>query len=166
MSADKNRVINYLELRFDYLSARNVLNNWRKVNNIKDEIESFDDAQLRSLVVYLQSQSVDAARTIAGLEKLILSDNVNETPAYVAASEAIEPVVDAPAQEAPVVEDANPVVEDAPVEEIHSVEDAPIEEIPAEDFSSDESPVDEVSADESHEPSNEGGNKKNKKKKK
>ena len=38
MGASKTQVMNLLEMRFDYQSARNVLVNWRKAAGIKDDI--------------------------------------------------------------------------------------------------------------------------------
>ncbi len=113
MSIDKIRITNLLELRYDYMSARNVLNNWQKQSGIKEDLNDFSDAQIRSLVIYLKNNAPEASRTIGGLERLILNaDN--------------EPVVEA----APVVEEA--VVEAAPAEDV-AVEDAPAEEAAVED---------------------------------
>lgn len=166
MSADKSRVLNFLEIRFDYLSARNVLSNWRKVNGIKDEIDSFDDAQLRSLLDFLKSEFADAGRTIAGIEHLILNPDVNDRPAVAAASEAVEPAFEEPApayeEPAPAYEEPAPVeiayVEEAPAED-GAVEEAPVEDAPAEDAPAEDAPAEDNA-------SHEGGNKKKKKNKK
>ena len=168
MSANKLRITNILELRFDYVSARNVLANWRKLNGIKDEVEEFGDAELSSLLKYLKAEAPDAGRVIAAVEGLILNPVVDDTTAVVAAAaveEAAAPVEAAPAEEwheeapaeaAPAEEwHEEAPAEAAPAEEWH--EEAPAEEAPAE-----EAPVDEAPAEEAAHA--EGGKKKKKKK--
>ena len=155
MSANKLRITNILELRFDYVSARNVLANWRKLNGIKDDVEEFGDAELSSLLKYLKDEAPDAGRVIAAVEGLILNPVVDDTPAVVAAAaveEAAAPVEAAPAEEWH--EDAP--AEAAPAEEWH--EDAPVEEAPAE-----EAPVEDAAPAEEAAQA-EGGKKKKKKK--
>ena len=144
MSANKLRITNILELRFDYVSARNVLANWRKLNGIKDDVEEFGDAELSSLLKYLKDEAPDAGRVIAAVEGLILNPVVDDTPAVVAAAaveEAAAPVEAAPAEEWH--EDAP--AEAAPAEEWH--EDAPAEAAPAEEWHED-APVEEAPAEE------------------
>ena len=173
MSANKLRITNILELRFDYVSARNVLANWRKLNGIKDEVEEFGDAELSSLLKYLKAEAPDAGRVIAAVEGLILNPVVDDTPAVVAATaveEAAAPVEAAPAEEwhdeapaeaAPAEEwHEEAPAEAAPAEEWH--EEAPAEEAPAEEAPVDEAPVDEAPAEEAAHA--EGGKKKKKKK--
>ena len=163
MSANKQRITNILELRFDYVSARNVLANWRKLNGIKDEVEDFGDAELSSLLNYLKSEAPDAGRVISAVEGLILNPVVDDKPAVVAAAaveEAAAPVEAAPAEEwheeAP--------AEAAPAEEWH--EEAPAEEwheeAPAEEWH-EEAPAEEAAPAEDAAPA-EGGKKKKKKK--
>ena len=147
MSADKSRVLNFLEIRFDYLSARNVLSNWRKVNGIKDEIDSFDDAQLRSLLDFLKSEFADAGRTIAGIEHLILNPDVNDKPAVAAASEAVEPAFEEPVL---ACETTSPVenafVETAPADD-NAVETAPADDGTVETASADDGAVETALAE-------------------
>lgn len=164
MSANKLRITNILELRFDYVSARNVLANWRKLNGIKDDVEEFGDAELSSLLKYLKDEAPDAGRVIAAVEGLILNPVVDDTPAVVAAAaveEAAAPVEAAPAEEWH--EDAP--AEAAPAEEWH--EEAPAEAAPAEEWHEDapveEAPVEDAAPAEEAAQA-EGGKKKKKKK--
>lgn len=123
MGASKTQIMNYLEMRFDYQSARNVMYNWRKTAGIKDELESLDDNHLKCLLSYLKANAADATRVHAAIERLILSDcdGCVEAPAVVEEAVVEAPVVEEAVVEAPVVEEA---VVDAPME----VVDAPMEE--------------------------------------
>ena len=143
MGASKTQITNYLEMRFDYQSARNVLVNWRKSAKIKDDIDSFDDNQLRSLLDYLKENAADATRVHAAIERCILSH-------------------DAPVSHEPVVE---PVVEE-PAPEVHEPEAAPVEEVVAESEVQD-APAEEnaeVPAENAEAPAENNGGKKKKKK--
>lgn len=129
MGASKTQIMNYLEMRFDYQSARNVLNNWRRTVGIKDELESLDDCQLKCLLAYLKTNAADATRVHAAIERLILSDceaccapveeNIVETPVE-------ETVVETPVEDAVVDAPVEETVVDAPVEE--NIVETPIEE--------------------------------------
>ncbi|MBO5754039.1 MAG: hypothetical protein J6S69_10210 [Proteobacteria bacterium] len=129
MGASKTQIMNYLEMRFDYQSARNVLNNWRRTVGIKDELESLDDCQLKCLLAYLKTNAADATRVHAAIERLILSD----CEACCASVE--ETVVETPVEETVVETPVEETVVDAPVED--AVVDAPVEdavvETPVED---------------------------------
>ena len=137
MGASKTQIMNYLEMRYDYLSARNVLSNWRKTAGIKDEIEELDDCHLKNLLEYLKSTASDATRVHAAIERLILSDCgsccvsapvVEAAPVMEAAAEVAAEVVEEVVEEvAPVMEAAAEVVEEAAaevVEEAASSEEA------------------------------------------
>jgi len=89
MGAAKTHITNLIEMRFDYQSARNILQNWRKLNGIKEEPEVYDDAHLASLLEYLKEEAKDAARVHAAIERLILDPNVASL-AHVAAEVQIE----------------------------------------------------------------------------
>ena len=80
MGAEKTRVLNYLEMRYDFVSARNVLNNWMKTADVKDA-DYLDDNALKSLLEYLKDNAADAARVHAAIERLILGGD--DAPAAV-----------------------------------------------------------------------------------
>jgi hypothetical protein len=124
MGASKTQIMNYLEMRFDYQSARNVLNNWRRTVGIKDELESLDDCQLKCLLAYLKTNAADATRVHAAIERLILSD------CEACCAPVEETVVETPVEETVVETPVEETVVDAPVEEAvveTSVEDAVVE---------------------------------------
>ena len=73
MGVSVTQLYNLLEMRFDYQSARNTFNNWRKLAKIKDEPASLDDAQLKSLLGYLKEYAPDATRVHAAVDRLILA---------------------------------------------------------------------------------------------
>ena len=73
MGVSVTQLYNLLEMRFDYQSARNTFNNWRKLAKIKDEPASLDDAQLKSLPGYLKEYAPDATRVHAAVDHLILA---------------------------------------------------------------------------------------------
>ena len=81
MGAEKTRVLSYLEMRYDFVSARNVLNNWMKTAGIKDDADYLDDNALKSLLGYLKDNAADAARVHAAIERLILGGD--DAPAAV-----------------------------------------------------------------------------------
>lgn len=145
MGASKTQITNFLEMRYDYQSARNVLVNWRKAAKIKEDLDSFDDNQLRSLLDYLKENASEATRVHAAIERLILNQE----------SQPVHEIHEEPAPiEEPVVEEHAYIPEEAPVEEAAPVEEnqeqAENQEQPAED----QAPADNAS-----------GKKKNKKKK-
>lgn len=76
MGATKSHILNLLEMRFDFQSARNVLNNWRKFAQIKDDSDDLNDDKLKSLLAYLQNNAPDATRVMAAVERLILANDV------------------------------------------------------------------------------------------
>ena len=116
MGASKTQITNYLEMRYDYQSARNVLVNWRKAAKIKDDLDSFDDNQLRSLLDYLKENASEATRVHEAIERLILSHgskSVREKPVVAEPAPVEAPVVEeAVAAEAVIAEES----EEAPVE--------------------------------------------------
>ena len=120
MGASKTQIMNYLEMRFDYQSARNVLNNWRRTVGIKDELESLDDCQLKCLLAYLKTNAADATRVHAAIERLILSD------CEACCAPVEETVVETPVEETVVETPVEETVVETPVEE--TVVDAPVEE--------------------------------------
>ena len=146
MGASKTQVTNYLEMRFDYLSARNILINWRKSVGLRENIENFDDSQLKSLLAYLKENEAGAKRVHDAIERLILSggNTISSEPEPVfspepepvfeqpVAEQYVEPVAEQYAQEAyaePVAEQyeqqeayAEPVAEEAQSEEVQSEE--------------------------------------------
>ena len=160
MSADKHRMTNILEMRYDYISARNVLANWRKLNGIKDEVENFGDAELSSLLQYLKTEAADAGRVISAVERLILQPVAEDKPAADAA--VIEAAVIEEAAVEAVEEAAVEVVEEVAVEAVEevaveAVEEAAVEEVVEEEAAvEDAAPAENVPA--------EGGKKKKKKK--
>ena len=160
MSADKHRITNILEMRYDYISARNVLSNWRKLNGIKDEVENFGDAELSSLLQYLKTEAADAGRVISAVERLILQPVAEDKPAADAA--VIEAAVIEEAAVEAVEEAAVEVVEEVAVEAVEevaveAVEEAAVEEVVEEEAAvEDAAPAENVPA--------EGGKKKKKKK--
>ncbi len=115
MSADKSKVLNILEMRYDYMSSRNVLNNWRKAAGIREDSDSLNDEALKSLLAYLKENAADAVRVHGAIERMILAkDTPEEAPAVVEEVKAEE----APAEEAK--------AEEAPAEEVKA-EEAPAE---------------------------------------
>lgn len=78
MGATKSHILNLLEMRFDFQSARNVLNNWKKFAQIKDDADELNDDKLKSLLAYLQNNAPDATRVLAAIERLILAKDVEE----------------------------------------------------------------------------------------
>ena len=123
MSADKQKVFNILEMRFDYQSSRNVFYNWRKSVGIREEPETLNDEDLKSLLGYLKENAAGADRVHAAIERLILASD--DAPAAEVAVEA--PVAEAPVEEAHFEAPAEEYVE-APAEEYV---EAPAEEAPA-----------------------------------
>ena len=146
MGASKTHVLNLLEMRFDYVSARNVWNNWRKADKRKDDPEELSDADLKSLHKYLESDYPDAKRVQSAVYNLILNPDVEVPHVEVAPVVEEVPVVEAaPVEEAPVVEEV-PVVEAAPVVEAPVFEEAaPVEEAPVFEEAA---PVEEASVEE------------------
>ena len=156
MSADKQKVFNILEMRFDYQSSRNVFYNWRKTAGIREECDTLNDEDLKSLLSYLKENAAGADRVYAAIERLILAtDNAPVEEAHV---EEAAPVV-----EETHFEEAAPVVEEAPAEVAYTeeapAEDAYTEEAPAEDAASEEAPAEEAKSDDNQ---SEGGKKKKK----
>ena len=167
MSADKQKVFNILEMRFDYQSSRNVFYNWRKSVGIREEPETLNDEDLKSLLGYLKENAAGADRVHAAIERLILA--TDDTPAAEVAVEAPveeahveEAHFEAPAEEAYVEAPAEEYVE-APAEEYV---EAPAEEAPAEEAAGDDAAADEAASDEAKAEDNhsEGGKKKKKSK--
>ena len=147
MGASKTQIMNYLEMRFDYQSARNVLNNWRRTVGIKDELESLDDCQLKCLLAYLKTNAADATRVHAAIERLILSDceaccaSVEET---VVETPVEETVVDAPVEDAVVETPVEDAVVETPIEE--TVDAAAEETVETSDDSADTSAAEDAPA--------------------
>ncbi len=106
MSASQTHIMNLLEMRFDYQSARNVFANWCKSSSIKSEPVSLDDAQLKSLLAYLTTNAPEAKRVHGAIERLILNTK-DDAPVAVDAPAAVD---DAPAA----VDAAPAAVDDAP----------------------------------------------------
>lgn len=73
MGATKTQITNLLEMRYDYQSARNVLNNWRKFAQIKEDVDPMTDTHLVSLLEYLKANAPEACRVHAAVERLILA---------------------------------------------------------------------------------------------
>ncbi len=156
MGASKTQIMNYLEMRFDYQSARNVLNNWRRTVGIKDELESLDDCQLKCLLAYLKTNAADATRVHAAIERLILSDceaccapveeTVVETPVEetVVETPVEETVVDAPVEDAVVETPVEDAVVETPIEE--TVDAAAEETVETSDDSADTSAAEDAPA--------------------
>ncbi len=96
MGATKTQITNLLEMRYDYQSARNVLNNWRKFAQIKEDVDPMTDTHLVSLLDYLKANAPEACRVHAAVERLILakdaadaqhdrhSAELNQTPEHAA----------------------------------------------------------------------------------
>ena len=176
MSADKHRITNILEMRYDYISARNVLSNWRKLNGIKDEVETFGDAELSSLLQYLKTEAPDAGRVISAVERLILHPVQEDKPSAdaavieaavieEAAVEAVEEAAVEAVEEAAVeaVEEAAvEAVEEAAVEAVEEAAVEAVEEAAVEDVAGEEAVVEDAAPAENV-PA-EGGKKKKKKK--
>ena len=162
MGASKTQITNYLEMRFDYQSARNVLVNWRKSAKIKDDLDSFDDNHLRSLLDYLKENAADATRVHAAIERCILSQDAAEHHEPVA-EEHHEEHYEAPVPEEHYEEPAPEFHEEAaPVEEMH--DNPEIQDIPAEDNA--EAPAEnaDAPAENAEVPAENNGGKKKKKK--
>lgn len=156
MGASKTQIMNYLEMRFDYQSARNVLNNWRRTVGIKDELESLDDCQLKCLLAYLKTNAADATRVHAAIERLILSDceaccaTVEETVVETPVEETVvetpveETVVETPVEDAVVETSVEDAVVETPIEE--TVDAATEETVETSDDSADTSAAEDAPA--------------------
>ena len=149
MGVSVTQLYNLLEMRFDYQSARNTFNNWRKLAKIKDEPASLDDAQLKSLLGYLKEYAPDATRVHAAVDRLILARD--EAQIETAQPEPVTEI----AQPEPEPEFAQP----EPATDDSSAQAQPQDDTPAQD--AEESVTDEQNAQDSEE-SHSG--KKNKKK--
>ncbi len=149
MGVSVTQLYNLLEMRFDYQSARNTFNNWRKLAKIKDEPASLDDAQLKSLLGYLKEYAPDATRVHAAVDRLILARD--EAQIETAQPEPVTEI----AQPEPEPEFAQP----EPATDDSSAQAQPQDGAPAQD--AEESVTDEQNAQDSEE-SHSG--KKNKKK--
>ncbi len=149
MGVSVTQLYNLLEMRFDYQSARNTFNNWRKLAKIKDEPASLDDAQLKSLLGYLKEYAPDATRVHAAVDRLILARD--EAQIETAQPEPVTEI----AQPEPEPEIAQP----EPATDDSSAQVQPQDDAPAQD--AEESVTDEQNAQDSEE-SHSG--KKNKKK--
>ena len=163
MGVSKTHITNLLEMRFDFLSARNVLNNWRKSAGIKEDIDDFDDNNLKSLLAYLKENAPDAKRVQDAVERLIINKDAQEKV------QAAEAHVEEHREEAPAEEHHEDVpVEEVPVEEHH--EEAPVEEAPVEEAPSEEAPAENAeeapaeNAEEAPAENKDNGGKKKKKK--
>lgn len=73
MGVDKSHLLNLLEMRFDYQSARNILVNWRKSSSRKEELSDLNDEDLKSLLTYLRDNAPEATRVHTAIERLILA---------------------------------------------------------------------------------------------
>ncbi len=170
MGATKTQVMNLLELRYDYQSARNVLVNWRKAAGIKDDSENLDDAQLRCLLAYLKNNESAAERVYAAIERLILTDNGEMPAENIAEAPAAEVVAEAPVAEAvaEAVADAPAFEENAWEAQVseENADDAQVSEENADDAqAADENADDAQAADENADNrAAEGGKKKKNKK--
>ena len=156
MGVSVTQLYNLLEMRFDYQSARNTFNNWRKLAKIKDEPASLDDAQLKSLLGYLKEYAPDATRVHAAVDRLILARD--EAQIETAQPEPVTEI----AQPEPEPEFAQPETEIAqpePATDDSSAQAQSQDDAPAQD--AEESVTDEQNAQDSEE-SHSG--KKNKKK--
>ena len=149
MGVSVTQLYNLLEMRFDYQSARNTFNNWRKLAKIKDEPASLDDAQLKSLLGYLKEHAPVATRVHAAVDRLILARD--EAQIETAQPEPVTEI----AQPEPEPEFAQP----EPATDDSSAQAQPQDGAPAQD--AEESVTDEQNAQDSEE-SHSG--KKNKKK--
>ena len=149
MGVSVTQLYNLLEMRFDYQSARNTFNNWRKLAKIKDAPASLDDAQLKSLLGYLKEYAPDATRVHAAVDRLILARD--EAQIETAQPEPVTEI----AQPEPEPEFAQP----EPATDDSSAQAQPQDGAPAQD--AEESVTDEQNAQDSEE-SHSG--KKNKKK--
>ena len=86
----KTHVLNLLEMRFDYQSARNVLTNWRKSAGIKEDPAEFGAVEVGALADYVEAHN-EGASDVAGAVR------------RAASVKAVEPVKAAPKAE-PVME--------------------------------------------------------------
>lgn len=151
MGVSVTQLYNLLEMRFDYQSARNTFNNWRKLAKIKDEPASLDDAQLKSLLGYLKEYAPDATRVHAAVDRLILARD--EAQIETAQPEPVTEIAQPEPEPEPEIAQPEPATDDS------SAQAQPQDDAPAQD--AEESVTDEQNAQDSEE-SHSG--KKNKKK--
>lgn len=151
MGVSVTQLYNLLEMRFDYQSARNTFNNWRKLAKIKDEPASLDDAQLKSLLGYLKEYAPDATRVHAAVDRLILARD--EAQIETAQPEPVTEIAQPEPEPEPEFAQPEPATDDS------SAQAQPQDDAPAQD--AEESVTDEQNAQDSEE-SHSG--KKNKKK--
>ncbi len=57
----KTHVLNLLEMRFDYQSARNVLTNWRKGAGMKEDPAELGAVEVSALADYIESNNEGAS---------------------------------------------------------------------------------------------------------
>ena len=149
MGVSVTQLYNLLEMRFDYQSARNTFNNWRKLAKIKDEPASLDDAQLKSLLGYLKEYAPDATRVHAAVDRLILARDEAQ----------IETAQPAPATEIAQPEPEPEIAQPEPATDDSSAQAQPQDGAPAQD--AEESVTDEQNAQDSEESHSGKKNKKN-----
>ena len=139
MGVSVTQLYNLLEMRFDYQSARNTFNNWRKLAKIKDEPASLDDAQLKSLLGYLKEYAPDATRVHAAVDRLILARD--EAQIETAQPEPVTEI--AQPEPEPEIAQPEPATDDASAQ-AQSQDDAPAQD-------AEESVTDEQNAQDSEE---------------
>ncbi len=72
MGTTQQHILNLLETKFDYQSARNVLTNWQKAHTIKSLPTELDDEMLAQLVSYLKTEHAEHTALIGKVEALVL----------------------------------------------------------------------------------------------
>ncbi len=83
----RTQILNLLESRFDYQSARNVLSNWRKGKGIKDDIAEWNAADVHDLAAYLESSAENSGELADKIRRLT---NGAEPVALEAAPEEVD----------------------------------------------------------------------------
>ena len=71
-TVSKDDVLNRLEIRYDYQSSRNVLNNWRKAVGLKEEAPSFSVDDVNSLADYLEALAEDTNEVADSIRRLVV----------------------------------------------------------------------------------------------
>lgn len=87
----KADVINTLEKRFDYQSARNVFSNWRKTAGFKDDPAELDGSNLSALADFIEALGDNTADIAGDLRDAAKGGDAKQAPAAADTKSSKEP---------------------------------------------------------------------------
>ncbi len=70
----KTHVLNLLEMRFDYQSARNVVTNWRKGAGLKGDPADYGMGELSALADYIEANNEGASSVATAVRKAVSAE--------------------------------------------------------------------------------------------